>query len=103
TTQVGSPSGPAVGTGTAAPPDGAPAAPSPTPTSSEAPNPGEPTPSPTSSMGPNPQPPGDEPLTYVPPEVAPSDESGGRLWLRYPVVTVEPRLSQYRAAFTHVV
>lgn len=59
-------------------------------------------PSPDPSMGPDGVPPDEVPI-YTPPATPPEDENGSQLWLRYPPVSVEPRLTQYRTAFTHVV
>lgn len=42
------------------------------------------------------------PLDYPEPVSVP-DEDGSKLWLRYPVVPVQPRLDEYKAAFTNVV
>lgn len=46
--------------------------------------------------------PDDEPLDYPEPVDVP-DEDGSKLWLRYPVVPVQSRLDEYKAAFTNVV
>src|SRR5690606_8647557 len=60
-----------------------------------------PEPNSTTDPDPNPVPVTDEP--YDKPASPPADEDGTELWLRYPKVSIPGRLSEYQAAFTHVV